>query len=66
MLDTDPGRQRSQNANKTATMNSTAVYGHTPLCGVSHKPLSGVWGAAYALIELKTCMKTLGTRSQGE
>jgi len=58
--------QRSRNANKTTKMNSNAGYGHTPHSGVSHGPLRGVWGAAYAQIELETCIISLGTRSQGD
>ena len=66
MLDTDLGSQRSQNANKTATMNSTAVYGDTPLSGVSPGPLRELRGAVHGLIELETCTKTLATSSHGD
>jgi len=65
MLDTDLGSQRSQNANKTTTMNSTAAYGIGRYAVYAHRPLCGVWGAAFAQVELETCTKTLATHSQG-
>ena len=66
MLDTDLGSQRSQNANKMATVNSTAAYGIGRYAVYAHRPLRGVWGAAYGWNELETCIISLGTRSQGD